>query len=170
MKQKLSNITMWVILAVVVVVGIYYWQIKQNIQTANWKTYINTKYGFETRIPQNWTVIEANEKLCFGETGKQYMINLSTVCGVLVRVYVPGSCDINCISAAALIETRNDPKEITTVGGEKAITQAENPSQTFPGIITLVDHANKTYEIQTPVPAQVRNIYFGILSTFRFTK
>ncbi len=137
--------------------------------TATWKTYTNTQYGFEFKIPQNWIATQKNGELCFGENGKQYMVNLGIVCGVSVRVYVPGSCDVNCYSAASLIEMRNNPKEITMVGDEKAITQSENPNQAFPDIITLVDHVNKTYEIQTSVPAEVKGVYFGILSTFKFT-
>ncbi|OGE87738.1 MAG: hypothetical protein A3J07_03425 [Candidatus Doudnabacteria bacterium RIFCSPLOWO2_02_FULL_49_13] len=65
MKHKILGYLFLAAAAIVVVGGIYLWQnpriVKAPVttnETVNWKTYTNTKYGFEFKYPSNWELID----------------------------------------------------------------------------------------------------------------
>ena len=136
-----------------------------DVDMSNWQTYQNEKYGFGMSIPRDWEATIMDGHLCFGEKGKQYIINLGIMCGIDITVYSPSANCENCITASELIQRRNKPEEVTSINGEKATIQTDGPDMQ-----TLVDHAGRTYRIHTFFPAEVRDIYFSILSTFKFIK
>lgn len=79
MKHKvLGYIFIFAVIAATVSV-LYFQQVKQeslvNVPTsvhkdlaANWKTYTNTKYGFEFKYPQNWVVQESQNLIQISDT------------------------------------------------------------------------------------------------------
>jgi hypothetical protein len=133
-------------------------------QTESWKTYKNSQYGFQMNIPQGWTESQLNGDLCFGQAGKQYIVNLGVVCGVAISIYPTNEGCFNCISAAELIRRRNMPNEIITIGGETADYETDSPDFQI-----LVDHKGNTYRIDTLVPDQIGNEFAEIIKTFKFT-
>ena len=87
------------ILVVVVGSGIFAWQYYSkipNVQTADWKTYSNTQYGFQFQYPSNFNVSEQskynggiNVAIGIDKSSNEHMPGL----GITVDKNYPGSID-----------------------------------------------------------------------------
>lgn len=137
------------------------------VDTSTWTTYRNEKYGFEIKIPEDWTVTSEDDPVCFDQKNRHNLIDPADTCGVAIVVYEPWQG----MTTAEYVDRRGAGNVVTiTLGGEQAVMDKSTDDVQYPSIMTSVDHQGKTYRIITPFPDKVGPIYFAILSTFKFTK
>lgn len=172
-----------ILIAIIAYAGIWYWQKQQVAQqvvptvtprvideTADWKTYTNTQYGFEFRYPSNWNFVNELGTICLRENGKHYPIEEGEVCGVSVFAY---KTNPNQTSTADLIKNRthDNPNlkvyniQVSGINATRIMGYGDE---------TYFDYKGNTYSISSQYDVlnlpNLKNILDQILSTFKFTK
>ena len=141
------------------------------IDTSIWETYVNTKWGYKFKYPENWYIDEATERITrilpYGIETKLYIKEISKVITITVyidkeelpRPYFPPSID--------KIETKG-----TTVGGMKAEEDLLiNLTGRWAGTTkwVLVEKDGRFYKFIVDMEnAQTIEVFNQILKTFEF--
>lgn len=171
MKFKLLGYIFIILAGLAIVSGLYYWQVtrlefpepvKHQNEAANWKTYTNTKYGFEFRYPSSWPKVTAISAFSgdYLPTGRSF-----------VAIY-PDSYPAQDFSGR--IDVYDVPKSQVLKDNPYTKYGVKAPDSTINGITwtqydTLngkdffTEKAGKTYEVSAS-----EEITNQILSTFKF--
>lgn len=145
--------------------------------TANWKTYTNTKYGYEAKYPQSWYLYET--KIAPATVGFWIEKTEGEASGVWVSVHENLSrltpeewWDKDIKKAANYQDLLNKTiREDRLVNGYSAFfVQTDKDWQSRPGTWIFLNKDEKIYEIFTNFTEGANYMIFDqILSTFKFT-
>ena len=126
-------------------------------QTANWKTYNNSTYGYEVKYPNNWKVSGSGASVNFMEIGGQD-VSLSFF------VYDKSINEAEALLPLFSVPGRNiDSRTNVTISGINWVKLVVEKNQ----IAQLTYYNGKTYAVQY---STFENVSPQILSTFKFTK
>lgn len=154
-------------------------------ETANWKTYENTKYGYTIKLPPNWSMKAATEdplgETCSAVNGTENILELSKnsikECGFIGEMLPPQDIDITIWVTSAfqdIYSILSNPGKIT-IGGIEATRYKFKDNAEFPNVQDTriyLNHNNKGYIIYLREDSGgnfLDLIYNQILSTFKFT-
>ncbi len=202
-KKFLELFVLVVLVAAAAYVGVQYWQSQQlvegeyipaftprssgsTIDTSDWKTYTNTKYGFEVKYPNNWVLGEYQLKENFAlALDPQKVVSQKTL--ETLDTY-PGLVSINvekCPSQGCYEVSGYDSFEKVTIGGQAGISarkleisyekNSSNPAYLGKHTITYYIDSPKTgaHSITITYVSDMSDKYLSdfnqILSTFNFT-
>ncbi|MCL5410096.1 MAG: hypothetical protein M1607_04530 [Patescibacteria group bacterium] len=170
---------------------------KQTVDTSNWKTYTNTKYGFSLKYPTNVTVMKENSgSATRGITSVSTGIDAATLtivtksceqgrtgCMRLIHIGVSDDSDELTLdqilekdfSSSNFVLTRDFQKMI--IGGESALISINGLPALEYSAGAFVVHNNKFYEITVDTYGVTSsqndesfNLLKQIITTFKFTQ
>ena len=154
-----------------------------NSETAGWKIYKNTKYGFEVRYPQDWEIFEMLDKQKYGREG----ITLDSPARRNFEEDIHTPSDMNMvieeknsqISLDKFIEQYSDgwysryaAEEFATIGGKNA--RYVKSSDYRPANVIFIDNGHYVliipFNLDETYP-DMPNLatYKSIINTIRFT-
>ena len=128
---------------------------KPNNQTADWKTYSNSQYGFEVKYPASWQVVN-NQDVGANIADPKDPDKVRMSVFVYTSDPEPKTRDVDQITNSTLYNFQGiNGKKLTGESGVtgKAVT------------MLIVKKGNVYYQIETPP-----EIFDAVLSTFKFTK
>ena len=194
-KQGFSAVALVIIIAVLAIGGYAVWQKQDNslstpsVDTTNWKTYRNDKYGFEFKYPNEWHLAINNE------------VSLNSIFLSPEEINFPSVWDSQLTPIEAYIESAEQYKNslkiweestdyenitgeiISSFGGEKLGQKFEGVDRSSQDIYSYglfvseaylnlksSDVLSFRYQSSSGKLNDAYDIYNKILSTFRFVK
>ena len=136
-------------------------------ETADWKTYISTKYGYSLKYPINWKSLECNS----ASFGPDVASSCATDAPGALILTVENEIKEPLISVAT--EFKVTERKTVNIGGENGEWVLVEKVKPSPGadkiIVTAVVHDGKTYTFNLSDVNEKENLD-QILSTFKFTQ
>lgn len=160
-------------------------------QTADWKTYTNTQYGFELKYPSSWSLFESIQKdsvsLTSPETEKEVAESKFGEGSVDdIEITYCDNINTDCARGGSWLEMKDSYKDIPDLLNDKnSLTQKSNKKldvkidgiqgygATVAGIDAVYEimlNHNGIFLIGFPQGGEDKLIEKQIISTFKFTK
>ncbi len=172
-------VNIYLAIAILVIVGVAgFMMIKSSkpvemSETANWKTYTVTQYGFEFKYPSDWVFQEtdSNSSGSYGMVVRK-LPDYNFFVDVVPHSYPKGiESGINDVTKLIVV----DGHKALLYGGEEFVVTVPPKQDTISVLIETGPYSFLSYEIVLTMDSNnhnknMRKIFSSILSTFKFTK
>ena len=145
-------------------------------ETADWKTYTSTEFGFSVKYPQEWLIYDNKIPPCSGNIPEYLFVNSTKLTQCVFADVVPADLYVFVTPYSRPLpkSTEHDVYTDYEFAGEKGVINLKTEKSEGPrrmDAVILVNHGGKRYVISYPTldfQGKHDPVYDQILSTFRF--